>query len=428
MKRSLSILAGMLAFAAFAVAGVASSGPASAAPAGAAQNMSFGSQVCQADGTVTARLNWSPSGLGSQYVELATNASFSPHSTGGPYSSSTGAVNLVQLKPGTTYYARVQTAVSGGFLTSDVISLNPSCTPGGGPISKPTDLNASNQSGGSVRFDWDAGQNNSWYCVDIARSLTDLFNTRNSWRNFGCWTTSTALTVDNLSCGTTYYWLVYAWNNTSNVKSDPEVHQTRSCGSTISPPTNLQATRLADGVHFDWNGGNGNVWYCVDTAPTSDALLDVDPSRGWRNHGCWNTSSELTVRNLDCSTQYYWLVYAWNSVANTKSAVSTVTSQACKSQLELAPIVDVDIREVGNSYRADVVAALPGGCHEPDSHQVERFGNRIEITVWNDVEPGPCTLIYREYELGINLGSNFIHGQTYVVEVNGEESVTFVAD
>ena len=102
--------------------------------------------------------------------------------------------------------------------------------------------------------------------------------------------------------------------------------------------------------------------------------------------------------------------------------------QACKSELELAPIEDVDVIQTGNSYRADILAVLPNGCHEPDSHRVQRFGNTIEITVWNEVAPGPCTFIYREYELNINLGSNFDDGETYTVIVNDDESDSFVAD
>jgi hypothetical protein len=424
----------MVAIAMFAIAGVQSPKSASAAPVGAAQNLSFGSQQCQADGTVTVRLGWSPSGLGSQYVDLALNANFSNFSTGGPYASSTDAVDLVQLKQGTTYYARVRTAVGGGFLTSDIVSITASCTGGGGgggAITKPTGLNAVNQPGGSVRFDWNPGQNNIWYCLDVAPSLNALLsvNPARGWRNYGCWTTQSALTVDGLPCGATLYWLVYTWNANSNVKSDPQVHQTRSCQTTISAPTDLQATRLADGVRFDWTAGAGNIWYCVDTAPTAEALVNVNPAQGWRNHGCWNTSTQLTVNTLDCSQTYYWLVYAWNTVANTKSAVSTVQTQACKSELELAPIVDVDVDKLGNSYHANIVAALPNGCHEPDSHQVQRIGNRIEITVWNEVDSArACTFIYREYELSINLGSNFVHGQTYTVEVNDDESVTFIAD
>jgi hypothetical protein len=224
-----------------------------------------------------------------------------------------------------------------------------------------------------------------------------------------------------------YYWLLYTWNYTSNIKSDPSLVQTRSCASTISPPTNLQATRLNDGgILFDWTPGQGNIWYCLDTAKDPTDLLNGTGS--WRNHGCWSTDSQWTVYGLDCSEQYYWAVYSWNYDANVKSAVATVQSQACKSETQLAPIVSVDVEKVGTSYRADIVAALPDGCHEPESYRVQRSGNTIQITVWNDVAPGPCTFIYSEYQLNINLGSNFTAGQTYQVVVNNSKSDSFVAN
>ena len=428
MPKFASFVAGILALVT-AVIVLPGAGTASAAPVGAATNLSFGSQVCNSAGTVSGTLSWSPSGLGSQYVDLSPTANFSNYSRGGPYGSNANAVNLVQLKKGTTYYARVLTVAGGGTLTSDTIAVTADCTGGGGggAMTKPTNLSASARNDGSVRFDWTPGTNNTWYCVDTALSLPDLYNTRNSWRNHGCWNTNSELTVSGLSCGTVYYWLVYSWNGTANVKSDASVAQTRSCAATISPPTNLEATRLTDGgVLFDWSPGDGNIWYCLDTAPSQSELLNTNGD--WQNHGCWNTNSQLVVYNLDCSETYYWLVYAWNTVANTKSAVSTVQTQACKSELELAPIEDVDVIQTGNSYRADILAVLPNGCHEPDSHRVQRFGNTIEITVWNEVAPGPCTFIYREYELNINLGSNFDDGETYTVIVNDDESDSFVAD
>lgn len=430
MPRVASLIAGILALVTAAIV-LPGAGTASAAPPGAATNLSFGSQVCHPNGTVSGTLAWSPSGLGSQYVDLGVNASFSNYSRGGPYSASVNAVNLVQLKRGTTYYIRVLTAVSGGTINSDTVAITADCSSGGGggtgAMTKPTNLSAQARSDGSVRFDWTPGANNTWYCVDTALSLQDLYNTRNTWRNHGCWNTNSDLTVNGLSCGSVYYWLVYSWNGVTNVKSDASLVQTRSCASTISPPTNLEATRLNDGgVLFDWNAGAGNIWFCLDTALSQSDLLNISGS--WRNHGCWNTNSQLVVNNLECSETYYWLVYAWNTVANTKSAVATAQTQACKSELELAPIEDVEVVKAGDNYRADIIAALPDGCHEPDSHQVQRYGNTIEITVWNEVAPGPCTFIYREYELNINLGDDFDEGETYTVIVNDDESDSFVAD
>jgi hypothetical protein len=404
--------------------------PASAAPVGAATNLSFSSQVCHSNGTVSGSLRWTASGLGSQYVDLAVDAGFNNYSRGGPYANSAAQVSLTQLKPGTTYYARVLTATSGGTLFSDTLVVTASsCTGGGGTgaITKPTGLTAVALSGSSLRVDWNPGNNNIWYCVDTARTLNDLLTVSNTWRNHGCWTTNSILDVTGLQCGTAYYVLVYAWNQTSNVKSDPIVAQTASCQSTISAPGGLSATVLNNGnVFFDWSAGQGNIWYCVDTAKSQSDLLNL--SNTWRNHGCWNTNTELVVAGLECGETYYWLVYAWNNSANVKSNVSSVQTQACAATLQQAPIVDVEVVKSGSNYRADIIAALPNGCHSPDSHLVQRTGNTINITVWNLVQPGLCTFVYNEYQLNINLGSDFVSGQTYTVIVNGDESDTFTAD
>ena len=113
MPKFASFVAGILALVT-AVIVLPGAGTASAAPVGAATNLSFGSQVCNSAGTVSGTLSWSPSGLGSQYVDLSPTANFSNYSRGGPYGSNANAVNLVQLKKGTTYYARVLTVAGGG--------------------------------------------------------------------------------------------------------------------------------------------------------------------------------------------------------------------------------------------------------------------------------------------------------------------------
>lgn len=424
-------LTGLIASLAGVVIAFALVAPAGAAPPGAATNLSFHSQVCHANGTVSGTLSWSPSGLGQQYVDLGLNAGFSNYSRGGPYSSSANIVSFTQLQPGATYYARVVTATASGSLVSDTaVVAARSCTgPSPALITAPTNLNATAIGGTTINVSWTPGANNVWYCVDTARSLSDLVNLTNTWRNHGCWTTNNALTISNLQCGTTYYWLVYTWNQTSNIKSQPSVVQTGACPPSISRPTNLSATLLTNGnVHFDWDAGTGNIWYCVDTAKSQHDLLNL--TNTWRNHGCWTTATSLVVSGLDCGTQYYWLVYAWNHTTNTKSNVSSFQSHQCATgKLELAPIVDVDaFRTAGGNYRASIVAALPNGCHTYDSHRVERTGNTIHITVWNFVVPGPCTFIYTEYDLSVNLGSNFTSGQTYTVIVNNDEVDTFVAD
>lgn len=56
-----------------------------------------------------------------------------------------------------------------------------------------------------------------------------------------------------------------------------------------------------------------------------------------------------------------------------------------------------------------------------------RSGNVIRVRVLNTNTPGAiCTAIYGMYEVNLNLGSDFVSGQEYRVEVN-DKVLTFKA-
>jgi hypothetical protein len=79
-------------------------------------------------------------------------------------------------------------------------------------------------------------------------------------------------------------------------------------------------------------------------------------------------------------------------------------------------------------YTLHVLAGLPSGCAQPAGHEVTRSGNTIQVRVYNSIPTGMvvCTMIYGTYELNIPLGSDFVSGQQYVVEVN-DQRLTFRA-
>jgi hypothetical protein len=408
-----------------------SEGPlAQAAPAGAAQGLYLSQQGCGADGTASAVLNWTPSGAGSQTVDIAIDPSFANFSRGGPFASNAAAVVFVGMHPGTTYYTRVNTATSSGVRSSDTLSFVASCQGGGGggSLTPPTGLTAYSTSTTGVVFSWQRGNSNSWFCVNVAQTLGDLLYGGPTWRNYGCWTTSTSLQV-NLNCGTTYYWNVFAWNDVTNGTSDPATYQTPACVSNITPPTNLKATPLSpSSERLSWDRGNQNYWFCVNTATSVNDILYGGPS--WHNYGCWMTNTTLDLTGLPCNTTFYWNVYAWNNVSNTTSNYTTFTTQACAQTTDEAPIDALEVNAVGSNptqYVVHIVAGLPNGCHTPGSYQVYRHGTTIDITVLNNVAPNAnCTAIYGQYELNINVGSDFASGQTYTVNVN-DKTTTFTA-
>lgn len=196
-------------------------------------------------------------------------------------------------------------------------------------ITPPTNLLAVQNGPTGVRFVWNRGEENIWFCVNTAESLFDLVVGGPTWQNHGCWTTQQGLDVFGLKCGTTYYWNVYAWNFTANATSSFSVIQTGDCSALIAPPTNLRAEALASGrVLLEWDPGAGNIWFCVNTARSFRDLAEGGAT--WRNHGCWSTSPLIVLSGLRCGTEYHWNVFAWNYWTNATSASSKFTTAACE--------------------------------------------------------------------------------------------------
>jgi hypothetical protein len=407
-------------------------GTASANPTG----LRITDQRCAADGTVSAVLRWSPDGTGQQFVDLASrNDNFATvYATGGPYSNTTSQVNFTSMQPSTTYHTRVNTLIGSQFFRSATLTFTTRSCVGGsggggnGSVSAPSNLQAAALSATRARFQWVPGNGNRYFCVDYARNVNDLVNRVGTWRNSGCGTTGNSHTVSGLACGTIYYARVWTSAGGGLYSGLAQV-ATQSCSTVISPPTNIEVESVTKTTAtVDWTRGKANRWFCVDTARTQSDLLNYTGT--WRNHDCWTSDSFATIGGLSCGKLYYLRVYAWNEIANVHSDFVTFQTAACQdSDLVEAPIVDVDVSKVGNNYFADIVAALPNGCHSFASYLVERQGNFIDITVLNSVaNTEGCEDTYSTYELSINLGSNFTSGQTYTVSANDDESDTFTAN
>jgi hypothetical protein len=91
----------------------------------------------------------------------------------------------------------------------------------------------------------------------------------------------------------------------------------------------------------------------------------------------------------------------------------------------LAPIEAVDMAVLESyppRYRLLVKAGLPSGCAKPDGYDIARAGSEVRVAIYNTLPDGNpiCTTIYGIYDLSIDLGSDFVSGQEYRVNVNGE--------
>jgi hypothetical protein len=103
-----------------------------------------------------------------------------------------------------------------------------------------------------------------------------------------------------------------------------------------------------------------------------------------------------------------------------------------ESGVALAPIESVEVVRTGTTtagYSVVVTSGLPSGCAAFDSIDVERTGNRFDVTVRNmmTVPPGgACTMIYGIVTNSVALPGPFADGTSYTVNVNGKRA-TFVA-
>ena len=421
-----------LAIVVLVVTGVVGANTAVANPTGLFVN----NESC-VNGLVEAQLNWTPDSAGQQYVDIsARNDNFSSaYSTAGPFPSSRTREPLERLQPNTTYYLRVSTLIGTEFLRSATLSYRTrSCAGGGssgggsstGSATPPLHLQGAAFSPTQARFQWIPGMDNRFFCLDYAKSLSDLINGFGTWRNTGCGTTSNSVVVSNLSCGTNYFARVWTPAG-GGLYSSVATIQTSSCASAISPPTNLRivfATKTT--ARIDWEPGKDNRWFCIDTARNQQDLLEYEDT--WRNHSCWTTNTQETIRGLSCGDLYFYRIYTWNPITSAHSGIGTFRTDNCNTSLVEAPIEDIDVDKVGNEYHAEITVGKPNSCHSFGGYEADTFGNVIELTIYNTVAPGACAEVYSTYTLTINLGSGYFSGTTYVVVVNDDESDTFTAN
>lgn len=117
------------------------------------------------------------------------------------------------------------------------------------------------------------------------------------------------------------------------------------------------------------------------------------------------------------------------TVTDEDTAGSPPAEPVIQTDLRPAPIDDVDLRvtDYPPHYVLYVEAGLPSGCASPHAHDLRREGQLLRVTVTNAVlQSDACTMVYGTYELALELGSDFVPGREYAIEVNDERFV-FVA-
>lgn len=307
------------------VFGLGQPGGASAAPAGAAQNLQPYSQSCLPNGSVLTRFSWNPSGLGTQWFDIsAVNNGFTSNwLNAGPLAANQNQFDWYQLVANTRYYVRVNTFTNVGWLTSDTITfVTPSC----GNFTAPSDPKTSLLGPTSVRFSWDRGQNNEWFCVDTAFTQNDLVTFTGSFHNWGCGTTGTSITVNEIACGAKHYWRVYGAGQYGGGHS--QVAEFTTTGCAFTPPTNPQAAvQGPNTVKFSWTRGTNNASFCIDTAKSESDLTGLTGT--WMNHGCGVTGETFTSTVVPCDAKQWFRIWAVGQGSSGYSAIGTFTTGAC---------------------------------------------------------------------------------------------------
>jgi hypothetical protein len=418
----LSVFAALLLLMAQAI-----SGARGVSAEGEATDLAVESQTCTDGFTVQVVLSWTPSSTGQQWVDFSLkNDGFEePYFHGGPFGAGQSQATLRNLEAQRNYYVRVSTRDGDGWLRSDLFAFKTGCKPY--EATGPLHVSGASISDTAVRFSWEPGNGNLWYCVDYASTVNDLLNKTGTWRNSGCGTTSTTHVIDGLRCERTFHARVWAWTTQGGHHSANVKVSTQPCARTITPPTDLRAVFTAPRLaRVDWEPGSNNIWYCVDTARSQSDLLSF--SGTWEND-CGFKQSELELRILRCDTEYYYRVYTWNYYAHAHSVVKNFKTAACGLDDTPAKVLDLAVhKSEDGAYRAEVLVELSNGCQSPGFYRIDRDGNKIEIELNNLVEDAPiaCSLATDTHLWSIDLGF-FNEGLTYEVDVNGEASETFTA-
>jgi hypothetical protein len=92
-------------------------------------------------------------------------------------------------------------------------------------------------------------------------------------------------------------------------------------------------------------------------------------------------------------------------------------------EIKTAPVHEVEVM-IAESYPEQIIVyikgGLPDGCTEFNDLVTEINGNTVNITVTiKRPKDAVCPAIYGYFEKNVNIGSNFIRGQSYTVNVNG---------
>jgi len=169
-----------------------------------------------------------------------------------------------------------------------------------------------------------------------------------------------------------------------------------------------------------WNGSKWSAYYHVDSNWENDPNLKNVPGSAafypyvlihFMEPAAWQIATAV-----DLDTGKVVLVHEY------PASKGPIQSGSYSLEIRMAPIHEVQIN-IAESYPPQVMLYIKGGLSDGCTtfHEItkERDGNTINIRVTTQrPKDVMCTQVYDFFEKNLNLGSDFISGEKYIIQVN----------
>ena len=339
------------------------------------------------------RANWSTASGASGYrLDVSTSSTFSSFVSG--YNNldvgNTTSRDVTGLTCNTTYYYRLRAYNSCGNTSSNSSTINTTTTNCTCPTqTTPTANAASNQLQTAFRANWSTASGASGYRLDVSTSNT--FGTFVSGYNNLDVGNVTSLDVTGLTCNTTYYYRIRAYNscgnNSSNSTTITTSTTTCTCPTQTNPTVNSASNQSQTGFRANWSTASGANGYRLDVSISNTFSTFIS---GYNNLDVGNTTSR-DITGLTCNTTYYYRVRAYNSCGNTSSNSSIITTAttSCTCPTQSAPATNAASNQSQSGFRANWSIASGASGYRLDVSTNSTFSSLL--SGYNNLDVGNTT-------------------------------------